>query len=452
MPQLSTIINSSTRIMKSLINIPTAIAVIMAFANTSCTDSKEESVVRPTIPTDPEVVAEVGKTMPGWREGYFEMHSISTGRGESFFYIFPDGTSMLVDAGGSLVTQEICEAKNAGGVTPARPSKDVSNTKVITSYILNFNPRGANVDYWINSHFDEDHMGSWTEKYDEYKDFPKHSEGKFYMNGIAEIGTIITFDKIIDRGYTLPINRGTEDRFKDYQRFLKWTMDTRGTVYEAANVGHTDQIKMNYNPEKFPGFKVRVLCASGYAWTGQGMEKKRTVPVMRDEITKGSPEENIYSVGLQLDYGNFNLYTAGDLQFEHRAGYEWVDGEAQIVPVMSEVEVMKASHHGSSNANGQALLEKLKPSVVLVSPWRTEQPGAPAVQRMVSLNPDTDIFCTNIDEGSKAPLAPFNSNFKSWNGHVVVRVYPDGKYMVYVLDDNDLNYTVKAIHGPYTSK
>ena len=71
---------------------------------------------------------------------------------------------------------------------------------------------------------------------------------------------------------------------------------------------------------------------------------------------------------------------------------------------------------------------------------------------MVNANPDVNIFCTNIDEGSKAPLAPYADNFKCWNGHVVMRVYPDGHYMVYVLDDNDQNYKVKSIFGPYQSK
>ncbi|MBO4742714.1 MAG: hypothetical protein J5533_03670 [Bacteroidales bacterium] len=37
--------------------------------------------------------------------------------------------------------------------------------------------------------------------------------------------------------------------------------------------------------------------------------------------------------------------------------------------------------------------------------------------------------------------------------HVVVRVLPGGgSYYVYVLDDTDQEYRVKAIFGPYTAK
>lgn len=427
-----------------------SLALILSACFVSCNDNDTDTVT-PAIPTGPEIEPTIGEVMPCWREGYLEVHSISSGRGEANLYIFPDGTSLLVDAAGSLVTQEICDSKNAGGVTPARPGWGIPSAQVIADYIRKFNPRGANIDYYLNSHFDEDHMGSWPEKYDEYKDFNRHPVGNFYMNGLAQLGTLVKIDKIIDRGYTLPENRGTEDRFKDYQRFLKWTITSNGTVYEKALPGHTDQVVMKYNPGAYPDFRLRILCASGYAWTGIGSETKRTIPHKREEIAKADAEENIYSVAFQLDYGNFNLYSAGDIQHEHRSGYEWTDAEAQIVPVVEKVEVMKASHHGSTNANSEAILDKLRPQTVWVNPWRTEQPGAPAVKRMVDVNPDVNIFCTNIAEGSKAPLSPYADNFKSWNGHVVIRVRPDGDYMIYILDDNDQNYKVKSIHGPYKS-
>ena len=42
---------------------------------------------------------ETGKRYVGWKPGEMEIHHIYTGRGESNFMIFPDGTTMLVDAG-----------------------------------------------------------------------------------------------------------------------------------------------------------------------------------------------------------------------------------------------------------------------------------------------------------------------------------------------------------------
>lgn len=416
-----------------------------------CSDNDEAKAI--IIPGAPSVEVKVGEQMPLWQAGTLEIHSISTGRGESNFYILPDGTSLLVDAAGSLVTQEICDRKGVGGVTPARPNWNVSGTEVIANYIKHFNPRHENVDYFLNSHLHEDHMGSWVEKYEEYANFPKHPVGNFYMNGIAQLGTILNFTKIIDRGYTLPVNMGTEDRIKDYQRFLKWSMDTKGLIYETAKPGYDDQIVLKYNPSQFPDFKIRILCANGYAWTGVGNETKRTIPLDRTEISGAKPDENIFSVAFMLDFGKFNLFSAGDLQWEYSgSSNEWQNADAPIVPVVNQVEVMKASHHGSTNANSQELVDKLNPQVVWVNPWRTEQPGIPCMRRFVATNPDVNIFTTNIVESSKAPLMEVADNFKSWNGHLVIRVNPDGQYMVYVLDDNDQNYTVKSIHGPYQSK
>lgn len=428
-----------------------AAGAIFASIISGCSENDETKAV--IIPGAADIEVKVGEQMPLWQAGTLEIHSISTGRGESNFYILPDGTSMLVDAAGSLVTDEICSRKGVGGVTPARPGWDVACADVIANYIKRFNPRHDNVDYFINSHFHEDHMGSWVEKYEEYENFPKHPAGNFYMNGIAQLGTLLNFSKIIDRGYTLPVNMGTDDRIKDYQRFLKWSIDTKNLIHETVLPGHDDQIVLRYNPSEYPEFKIRVLCANGYAWTGNGNETIRTIPADKTAISSVNPDENIFSIAFMLDFGKFNLFSAGDLQWEYSgSGSEWQNAESPIIPVVRKVEVMKASHHGSTNANSKELVDKLNPQVVWINPWRTEQPGIPCIRRFVSTNPDVDIFTTNIDEGSKAPLMEAADNFKSWNGHIVMRVRQDGSYMIYVLDDNDQNYIVKSIHGPYYSE
>ena len=39
------------------------------------------------------------KQLKAWQEGYMDIHHISTGRGSAIFFILPDGTRMLADAG-----------------------------------------------------------------------------------------------------------------------------------------------------------------------------------------------------------------------------------------------------------------------------------------------------------------------------------------------------------------
>ncbi|MCZ6693934.1 MAG: hypothetical protein O6939_08525, partial [Bacteroidetes bacterium] len=37
--------------------------------------------------------------LPRWQDGYMDIHHINTGMGDCTFFVFPDGTTMLFDAG-----------------------------------------------------------------------------------------------------------------------------------------------------------------------------------------------------------------------------------------------------------------------------------------------------------------------------------------------------------------
>ena len=66
-----------------------------------------------------------GSTLPMWQEGWLDIHAINTGRGESFWFILPDGTTMLLDASGSM--PEETHPLDPPGCT-SRPSPDISLT------------------------------------------------------------------------------------------------------------------------------------------------------------------------------------------------------------------------------------------------------------------------------------------------------------------------------------
>jgi hypothetical protein len=46
-------------------------------------------------------IAQVAETFPAWTEGHLDIHHINTGKGDAAFFMLPDGTTMLVDAGAS---------------------------------------------------------------------------------------------------------------------------------------------------------------------------------------------------------------------------------------------------------------------------------------------------------------------------------------------------------------
>ena len=93
----------------------------------------------------------VGEPYRGWHEGELDIHLIYTGRGEADFYILPDGTSMLVDAG---------DHQASVPMTDPKPDLLRRGGEWVARYIERVNPHGNEVDYFMLSHFHNDHMGS----------------------------------------------------------------------------------------------------------------------------------------------------------------------------------------------------------------------------------------------------------------------------------------------------
>ncbi len=182
-----------------------------------------------------------GSTLPMWQEGWLDIHAINTGRGESFWFIFPDGTTMLLDASGSL-PQETHPLDPPGCIS--RPSPDISAGRVIIDYVNHFMPDVANgkVDYFMLSHYHGDHMGAWRAKPEKYG-IGVHPEGGFELISLGEVASELPIGTLIDRG---PYDdRPSKDyftkdgipRYEDYLRMAEWCNKTYGTVHERLKVG-----------------------------------------------------------------------------------------------------------------------------------------------------------------------------------------------------------------------
>lgn len=449
-------------------------SICLSVCLTSCGGGKDEpgsNPVQPSEPVKPPVEnilsATVGEPLKPWTDGSLDIHAISTGRGDCFLYIFPDGTSMIIDAAGSLITQAVVDSPLSdqdANPLPFHPSTDITSGPAIARYVEYFNPHGKRVDYWLNTHFDSDHIGHYPPNYAPIcpvaASIGKHPEGLFYLNGINELGTLLDFKKVIDRGYTSPLDLSTKDRFLDYIRFLNWTAKSKGTVHEVARVGHTDQFVLNYDAAKYPDFKVRVLCGGGYSWTGNGEETICNLPLGsngkpdQSKIKKVDPKENIYSVAIMLDWGKFNNFNGGDLICtDGSAGVApseaWLNAEAPVAKIVDRVEVMMANHHGIGNANSFELMNVLKPSAIIVTPWRDSQPKTAALDVMAAASPSADIYSTDISASYLSKLSKYPLACKE--GHIVVRVDSEGKYKIFTLDNTNFSYKVTGIYGPFKS-
>ena len=384
----------------------------------------------------------IGETMPLWEEGYLDIHAINTGRGESTLLIFPDGTTMLIDAAGSLINPD-----HEIPPPPKKPNINTSPGTTITNYANHFIANASNkINYLMVSHFHGDHMGSYSD------DLPENTSSSFKMTGVTEVGANIECEKILDRGYpeyNFPESMTSNPMISNYIYFINWSKNEYGSIVEQFQVGRNDQIVLKQNPLKYPSFQIQNLIANGVIWTGTGNQTTNTLPAT-NELILGNAPENIFSIGLELSYGKFNYFTGGDLQYNGRSTYSWKDIEAPLAQIVKPVDVMKSNHHGTSNCNSDLLLNKLKPKVVLSHTWRDVHPNPETIARMYQSNNDCQIFTTNMSNANKTRIGPNLNKIKSLEGHIIVRVNPDGdEYNIYVLDDSNQKYNVIRTFGPY---
>lgn len=415
--------------------------------------------------------AKPGEALPAWEEGYLDIHSINSGRGESFFYIFPDGTTMLVDAAGAQDFE--IQGEDGSGIY-SKPSREYSSGTVINRYLQHYMPGAANgkIDYFMLSHYHGDHMGAFTKSHAKFgwKAVDRNgkpvtavdiSTGGFLVNGLPEVGMAFPILKLIDRGDWN--NRASnvwlsgQQRRQNYINFINWSERVNGTVHESLAVGHTDQIVLKHKPGEYPVFEVRGIAANGNIWTGSGTQVNTTyVPSAADCLTNVDSwdiNENIFSCVFTLKYGKFDWFSGGDIQYNDRGVFSWKDIEMPIAKVVGKVEAMKASHHSSGNTNSTLLLNTLKPDSYVIGVWTRNQPNYNTMKRVYAANKDVKIFATNLS-GYIIPILSQNGidsgSFLARGGHVVIRVAPGGdEYYVFVLDDTDFEYRITEIHGPY---
>ena len=427
---------------------------------------------------DPAIDVTIGQVLPAWQEGYLDIHSINGGRGEAFYYILPDGTTMLVDAAGAPPAELHDYGNDSQGV-PSKPNSSTNSGAVIVNYIKHFAPSVANgrLDYFMTSHYHGDHIGSWRSNYATFGWTPYNKEGEkvssvkldeggFLLNGIAEVGLAIPIDKVLDRGdwASRPsadyFDSGGQKRYQLYVNYLDYAKRKQGTVRETLKIGHDDQVVLKHDAGKYSTFRVLNVAAGGDIWTGKGTEVNTTYVPSAAECSKNHTawaiSENIFSNVFLLSYGSFDFFSGGDIQYSGRSSYSWKDIEKPISVVMKKVEGMKASHHSTANTNSAELLGVLKPDFYIAGVWRDVQPNPATLKRVLSANPSTRIFTTNLVQSNITTLKAEGvdpSTFAATGGHVVVRVLPGGvKYYIYVLDDSNLEYKVKAKFGPFTAR
>jgi hypothetical protein len=413
--------------------------------------------VSPAAGTNP--IATVGQPLPAWREGYLDLHHINTGRGNAAFYILPDGTTILFDAGELDPTNPRTTSKRN---TPIRPNDSRHPYEWIASYIQAVAPRPATIDYAIISHFHEDHFGSW------YPAAPLSSDKKFALTGITGVGDLIPIHTLLTRDYHYPIDPSillqpfpkTNSLVNTWDNYLAFVADksAQGMHVQYLKAGSRTQIHLLTHPEAYPTFYVQNVKSNGWIWTGHDSSVGQHFPPIDTADKRTWPDENPLSNVLLIRYGAFTYYTGGDCPGNVFLGDEpWRDVETPVARAVGEVDIATMDHHGNRDAVNEFLVKTLQPRIWIEQVWTADHPGHEVLIRAVSslLYPGPrDLFATNFMEANELVIGPLvEQSYRSRQGHIVVRVLPGGaSYYIIILDDSRPEMPVKSVFGPYLSK
>lgn len=397
--------------------------------------------------------------LPAWQPGEFDIHHISTGRGDAVFFVFPDGTTMLFDAG-DLDLRDISRFAPLK-VADARPTSDVSSGAAISDYIRAAMPNGVEprIDYAVVSHFHSDHFGHYDGNH------PLSKFGDYRLSGIAEVAETVSIGIVVDRGYPdygFPTDlrayfETTEpNSFSNYLEFVE--SNVRRGRFDATMLiaGRSDQIVLK-QPDKYPTFSVRNVKSSGSIWTGQGAESAVIVTAEQSLDENGRFNDNPLSLALAVSYGPFDYFTGGDNTGLEGFGLpDWFDVETPMGAAVGQVDVLSLNHHGNRDATNESFLAALAPRVIVQQSWISDHPGGEVLHRMASelIWPGPrDIFSTSMAQETKVAIGPWMTRaYASFEGHIVIRVDAGGEqYRVFVLDDRSSGQLVKSVHGPYRS-
>ncbi|MFY0654435.1 MAG: MBL fold metallo-hydrolase [Cyclobacteriaceae bacterium] len=397
---------------------------------------------------------QVGEIFPSWQEGYLDIHHINTGMGDCTFFVFPDGTTMLFDAGEMDVTKPRMNG-------PRNAKRKPNASKLPGEWLVNYiqteqkGLKNKDINYAAISHFHDDHMGN------PHTLAPKSKSGTYKLTGITTIGENILIKKLIDRGwpsydYPSPLNN---PMMQNYRAFIDWQIKKNDMIMERFVPGKNNQIELLNKKESYPNFEIRNVSVNGEVWTGVANNTRSHFPELESLKNRGLdlPSENPCSISFRVSYGQFDYFTGGDIPGILEPNEPiWNDIETPVAKAVGPVEVNVLNHHGNRDSQNAFFLEALQPRVHIMSVWSSDHPGHDVLRRLLNetIYPGPrDIFATNMLDANFQVIGSSLEKLKSTQGHIVVRVQSRGDiYQVFILEDSDTSHKIKSVYGPYSSR
>jgi competence protein ComEC len=282
-----------------------------------------------------------------WQAGWLEIHHIDAGEGVSTLIVSPVGRSLLIDAG-----EADWDRDDGAKLVGAYVGKVLGCTRL---------------DYVVVSHFHVDHVG-----------FPGHG-GLWHL--VAQQG--FSVGKLLHRD--LYRYAGTSATSLGAWRALLQGADASSLAPEIATLG-----------------RGQVELGGGVEFAFVAVDGGGLLPVGDFSADAAPPDENDYSIAALLRFGRLDYFTAGDLSGEtlvaSQGGYAYHDGETALAPWVKDVDVYRASHHGSSHASNVTLLAELDPEVAIVQVGDANPNGHPSQSTIDRLVARSAVYLTEHGE------------------------------------------------------
>jgi len=402
-------------------------------AGKSSTDVTAGMAIRPfkigTYVPDPEVTP-TEKSLAPWTAGQLDIHIINAGRGECIFIIYPDGTTMCIDAGeyggesaahGGSGTYVLRKPYDLTSESPT--GKLIRVYKVYTAYMkYMMKNNGHNyLDYFLLTHFHQDHAGAASSSYELAGD-------GYIASGPSAIYEDLPIKKIVTRtapDASLPISHKEGDvndnLVANFYQFAKYRQNSDGMEWYKIN---TTTARDNQFPAKYGGnVTMETVIANENYWNGSGW------------TSKASGYENNKSIGTKLTWGTFNAYFGADCGDQNGI-------LAAASSYIGKVELFKGSHHlATDGVVSSTAVSRLQPKVTIACILNNERPDATVLSNLKTYG---TVFDTNNE---------YNNLDTDHGGHICVRVTDNAgtkTFKVYMIKDTDFSYEVRATYGPYS--
>jgi glyoxylase-like metal-dependent hydrolase (beta-lactamase superfamily II) len=321
-----------------------------------------------------------------WQPGFLDIHHIATGRGSCTFLLLPDGTTMMIDAGATADALDVS--------APPMPNASRRPGQWMAAYAaLQMKAAGrSELDYFLVSHFHPDHIG-----------------------GLTDVYAALPIRKLVDRGYTYPAPISPP-----------YTGLPPARKFE---VGSEDQFRLR--SRDYPAFSIRNIAANGQVWDGGKV--RQCFPPLESLKPSDYPTENMCSAAIRVSYERFTYYSGGDLTCATQDGAApWRDIETPVAEAVGPVSVAAANHHGYYDAVGPGFIQAMRPKAIVIPTWHISHPGMAQLERMVESG--ASVYATNMTAISRLLNERFVPRMKSTQGHIIVRVRPNGEFAITVLD------------------